>query len=452
MFQILFAHPKHTHTLTDWNTPCKVERMYFATIFKVCKMLYQLFWFLAACCTFIVNALWLCCNFASVGIPWLMLLLFLVCIGSKFVKLKSPADDVVLSMLSKNEKEQDGTEPLFWPIVNRGGAFDAPENSLVAINQCLAQKCQKILLDLSITSDGKAIVCHKSTLEKANINVPVNKLQSSFFDNFNIAEHHPLGQLFQPEKVLTFEKLLKLLESSEVTVFLLASHINSHMLDIVRETVAKSPIFTKRIIFCCSSPTAIYQVALRGGSASHKEGGVVFAVDKLVIHPNYDDDNLNFDVCMVRIVESFVEHENISILPLTTSNTIPSNEQGTVSGWGATMSDGESVPNLRATSVTILSTNACTRQTRSYVSTTESMFCAGNVGRSICVGDSGSPLVFDRRQIGIVSFIIKECGGTAPAIYTRISNRAVRDFIRQQISSTQQRVAFLKRGRSSLIH
>ncbi|XP_049287863.1 glycerophosphodiester phosphodiesterase 1 [Anopheles funestus] len=234
--------------------------MYFATILKVCKMLYQLFWFLAACCTFIVNTLWLCCNFASVGIPWLMLLLFLVCIGSKFVKLKSPADDVVLSMLTKNEKQTDGNEALFWPIVNRGGAFDAPENSLAAINQCLSQRCQKILLDLGITSDGKAIILHRSTLEKANVNEPMQKLNFGFFDNFNISEHHPLGQLFQPEKVLTFERLLKLLESSEVTVFLLASQINSTLLEIVRETASKCPIFTKRIVFCCSAPSAIYQL------------------------------------------------------------------------------------------------------------------------------------------------------------------------------------------------
>ncbi|XP_321897.4 glycerophosphodiester phosphodiesterase 1 [Anopheles gambiae] len=234
--------------------------MYLATIFKVCKMLYQLFWFLATCCTFVVNTLWLCCNFASVGIPWLMLLLFLVCIGSKFVKLNSPADDVVLSMLSKSEKGKEASEALYWPVVHRGGAFDAPENSLAAINQCLAQRCQKILLDLSITSDGKAIILHKSTLEKANVTEPIHKLPFSFFESFNITEHHPLGQLFQKEKVLTFERLLKLLESSEVTVLLRASQTNSALLEIVRETAAKCPIFTKRIIFCCASPTAIYQL------------------------------------------------------------------------------------------------------------------------------------------------------------------------------------------------
>lgn len=107
--------------------------MYFSTILKVLKMIYQLFWFLTTCFTFLFNALWLCCNFASVGIPWLMLLFFLVCIASKFVKLKCPASEIVQSMLHRSEKGVD-SEVLYWPIVSRGGAFDAPENSLAAIN------------------------------------------------------------------------------------------------------------------------------------------------------------------------------------------------------------------------------------------------------------------------------------------------------------------------------
>lgn len=236
------------------------NRMYFATIFQVCKMIYQLCWFFATCCTFLVNALWLCCNFASVGIPWMMLVFVLLCIVSKFVKLRSPDDELIMSMLSKNTKTAQGSEPLYWPIMNRGGAFDAPDNSLAAINQCLAHQCRNILLDLSVTSDGKAIIIHKSTLEKASINEPVSRLQSSFFDNFSITEHHPLGALFQCELVVTFEKLLKLLETTDFTVFLLASQVNNKLLDIVCEAAKNSPIFTKRVIFCCSSPSTIYRL------------------------------------------------------------------------------------------------------------------------------------------------------------------------------------------------
>lgn len=73
-----------------------------------------------------------------------------------------------------------------------------------------------------------------------------------FFINFR--------QHFQSEKILTFERLLKLLETNELTVFLLASHTNAKLIELVREAIGNNSLLTKRIVFCCSSPIAIYQV------------------------------------------------------------------------------------------------------------------------------------------------------------------------------------------------
>ncbi|XP_058822131.1 glycerophosphodiester phosphodiesterase 1 isoform X2 [Topomyia yanbarensis] len=125
---------------------------------------------------------------------------------------------------------------------------------------CLSQKCYNILLDLNITSDGHLVVLHRTTLEKASINEPIHKLKLSALDHLNISEHHPLGQHFQSETVITFEKLLKLLETNELTVFLLASHTSAKLTELLRDAIARNSIFTKRIVFCCSSPVAIYQL------------------------------------------------------------------------------------------------------------------------------------------------------------------------------------------------
>ncbi|XP_058116970.1 trypsin 3A1-like [Anopheles coustani] len=187
---------------------------------------------------------------------------------------------------------------------------------------------------------------------------------------------------------------------------------------------------------CCNG-FDVLSLSIRGGSSTNNQGGVVFTVEKLVLHPSFNSNNLNYDVCMIQIKETFLGHPNIAIIPLSNSDSIPSNELGTVSGWGATQSDGNSVLQLRATKVKIFTDKSCTAATRNYVSLTNSMFCAGNVGSSICVGDSGGPLVFEQQQIGVVSFIVLECGGVAPAVYTRIANRTVRDFILQQINSSK---------------
>lgn len=62
---------------------------------------------------------------------------------------------------------------------------------------------------------------------------------------------------------------------------------------------------------------------------------------------------------------------------------------------------------------------------------TDSMFCTTvEDGRDSC--DSGSAIIRDGIQVGIVSFGSQVCGdGSAPAVYVRIEAPIVRDFIRQ---------------------
>ncbi|XP_053661123.1 uncharacterized protein LOC128710107 [Anopheles marshallii] len=189
---------------------------------------------------------------------------------------------------------------------------------------------------------------------------------------------------------------------------------------------------------CCFGAD-VAKLSIRGGSTFHGDGGMLFTVNWFSIHPQYDHDNLNNDVCVLRITGTFLQHPNIAIIQITNSTTIPGGDQGIVSGWGAVETDGNSVSHLRATKVKILTQTQCNKRIRNSVTPTASMFCAGNVGRSICVGDGGGPLVYQQRQIGIVSFIVKECGGTEPAVYTRLSNKSVQDFITMEISNDQLR-------------
>uniref|UniRef100_A0A182TCD7 Peptidase S1 domain-containing protein n=1 Tax=Anopheles maculatus TaxID=74869 RepID=A0A182TCD7_9DIPT len=194
---------------------------------------------------------------------------------------------------------------------------------------------------------------------------------------------------------------------------------------------------------CCIG-TNISNLTIRAGSKSHDEGGIVFMVNRVSLHPEYDDTNLNYDVCVVRIIGTFLEKPNVKVVQVTNSGIIPTGGLGTVSGWGAVETNGNAVRNLRATRVQIWTTADCHSQIQNYGTPTASMLCAGNFGNSICVGDSGGPLVYDRRQIGIVSFIMNECGGSIPAVYTRLSNQNVRNFIRQQIDNDQQRMSLVK--------
>lgn len=93
----------------------------------------------------------------------------------------------------------------------------------------------------------------------------------------------------------------------------------------------------------------------------------MFPVKKLVIHPDYDDSNLDFDVCVLRIGGTFQNKSNIGIIQPTSSGTIPSGELAIVTGWGATESNGNFVPNLRSLAVKVWSTKNCTDQAANYM-------------------------------------------------------------------------------------
>lgn len=68
------------------------------------------------------------CNFSSLLIPWLLLVFMLLCIGSRFVRLRSPPDSLVTKHLHRDENQCQK-----FPVANQGAGLDAPENSLSAI-------------------------------------------------------------------------------------------------------------------------------------------------------------------------------------------------------------------------------------------------------------------------------------------------------------------------------
>lgn len=65
----------------------------------------------------------------------------------------------------------------------------------------------------------------------------------------------------------------------------------------------------------------------------------------------------------------------------------------------------------------------------------DSKFCTVvEDGRDSCNGDSGSPVTRDGVQVGLVCFGSAVCGdGTLPAVYARLEEPTVRNFIAQHV-------------------
>lgn len=102
--------------------------------------------------------------------------------------------------------------------------------------------------------------------------------------------------------------------------------------------------------------------------------------------------------------------------------------QVTVAGWG--LDDNRQIPeNLLQVSKGIVDHAECNRIWGGDITST--MICTTvENGRDSCNGDSGSPLTRSGVQVGIVSFGSADCGdGSAPAVYVRIEDPIIRDFI-----------------------
>lgn len=195
-----------------------------------------------------------------------------------------------------------------------------------------------------------------------------------------------------------------------------------------------------------------------GGSTSRLTGGHIFPVRRYVLHPQYDDWTLDFDVAIMeveRMLEGFPNMRPIA-LPASCAAACCGVCEPTpirVAGWGA-IESGRLPINLLQVSKTVVNTAACSAAWREPISSR--MFCTlVENGRDSCQGDSGGAITNMERnvQVGVVSFGSEVCGGnlltsflillnliihkfefsdgSAPAVYARIENPQIRDWIRQ---------------------
>uniref|UniRef100_A0A1A9X1X1 GP-PDE domain-containing protein n=1 Tax=Glossina brevipalpis TaxID=37001 RepID=A0A1A9X1X1_9MUSC len=239
----------------------------FTIFWLLLKMFYQLLCCSFSLLTFIFNVFWLICNLASAGIPWFVVCLLIVCVASKFVKLKSPDDKQLLRLLTVAGQGLYPEDLSFWPIAHRGAGYDAPENSKAALRKatlqrrrCIARGYRNVLLDAGLTSCGEIVIVNRLTLEKASLSGSITLHTLESLRKVNIAELHPMGKHFNPEYVYTLRELLDFLEEQRLTVFLHISDNSSIMLQRLKKAINENPLFIQRIVLITKSPITIYQL------------------------------------------------------------------------------------------------------------------------------------------------------------------------------------------------
>lgn len=153
------------------------------------------------------------------------------------------------------------------------------------------------------------------------------------------------------------------------------------------------------------------------------------AVDKIIVHFNYDDSLPYNDIALLRLAEplSFRGINEVGVICLPTSRGRKySRKKGVALGWGVTDLDTFKFSSFaKEIRLPILNVN-CNGLKVGGQRITQKMLCAGgHEGKDTCVGDSGGPLAImeggHHILVGITSFGSK-CGlKGVPAVYTRVS-------------------------------
>ena len=154
------------------------------------------------------------------------------------------------------------------------------------------------------------------------------------------------------------------------------------------------------------------------------------AVDKVVIHPDYNARTSQNDVAVVILKDAVT-----TIKPFALASRSPgTGDETTVSGFGTTSSNGQSSDTLLQVTVPVTSDAECKSAYNNY--DPDSMICAGfkQGGRDSCQGDSGGPLIDkDGVLVGVVSFGNGCALANNPGVYGRVSS--LRKFIDAQVAA-----------------
>lgn len=161
-----------------------------------------------------------------------------------------------------------------------------------------------------------------------------------------------------------------------------------------------------------------HDILVRVGSSIKDKGGHLHEVNQIIVHPDFNEDDLDSDIALLKVSQPFVISKKVKPVKLN-KNTVLPGRFAIVSGWGKTKESGEAAKVLHKVRVPVIPQREC-EWLYSPADIKTSMFCAGFNGHDSCQGDSGGPIVSGGRQIGIVSWG-NGCGrSNFPGVYTNV--------------------------------
>jgi trypsin len=169
------------------------------------------------------------------------------------------------------------------------------------------------------------------------------------------------------------------------------------------------------------------------GTRSLQQGGQRWDVISISDHPNYKPGANDYDVAVWKLK---LRAEGIPLARLAQSDGVAGSTV-LVTGWGRTTDGGLPSATLLKITVPIASHAAC--ETVYGTKLTPRMLCAGFKagGKDSCQGDSGGPATRGANNMTLMGIVSWGYGCAQPdtyGVYTRVSDPAIRNFIREHLN------------------
>ncbi|XP_051859266.1 trypsin alpha-like [Drosophila albomicans] len=158
---------------------------------------------------------------------------------------------------------------------------------------------------------------------------------------------------------------------------------------------------------------------VRVGSSTSNNGGSVIKVAKTIVHDRFTlYPIIEYDIALILLSSPLEMGPTVKAIPL--ADSIPNDgASAIVSGWGYTET-GESPLHLKSVYVNIVNREECARAYN--IESSKATICAASPWKGFCNADSGGPLTYNGKLVGIVSFgPTKPCGHpNVPGVYADV--------------------------------
>ncbi|XP_076766920.1 uncharacterized protein LOC143433467 [Xylocopa sonorina] len=161
-------------------------------------------------------------------------------------------------------------------------------------------------------------------------------------------------------------------------------------------------------------------VIVVSGTTNLQKGGTPHKVVGMWSHPDYNGKTkVNNDIGVIKLASPISYNNFQKAVPLASARP-PVHSKATVSAWGKVSTNGQVSNSLQYLNLNIIDLNQCRKYHELEIN--NSAICTFNgVGTGLCNGDSGSPLVYNGRVVGVVSRGIP-CAQGAPDVFTSVSD------------------------------